>query len=266
MLVRVKHETEQVEILPLPVRMHRLGNDDRAVFDMPPQDHLRFGDAMRPRDAFDHTIAGIEIRATRHRRIRLDRDIVRLAIRHHLALLPRGMQFDLVDGRIFARFLMQPLKMLRQEIAHAKRTHATLRAELVERLPRFAGTPIERGGPMQHIHVHIIELQQVKLTVERLACGIVPLFRIAQLRRHPQVLAILTLREARVLQRTSDASLVVVPRGTVDMTITGFQRALHHGGNALIVDTQHAQADLRNQIAVGKRDHRSVENSHGTTP
>ena len=33
MLVRVKHETEQVEILPLPVRMHRLGNDDRAVFD-----------------------------------------------------------------------------------------------------------------------------------------------------------------------------------------------------------------------------------------
>ena len=161
---------------------------------------------------------------------------------------------------------MQPLKMLRQEIAHAKRTHTALRAEFVERLPRFAGTPIERGGPMQHIHVHIIELQQVKLTVERLACGIVPLFRIAQLRRHPQVLAILTLREARVLQRTSDASLVIVPRSAIDMAITGFQRALHHGGNALVVDAQHAQADLRNQIAVGKRDHRSVENSHGTTP
>ena len=176
------------------------------------------------------------------------------------------MQFDLVDGRVFACFLMQPLKMLRQEIAHAKRTHATLRAELVERLPRFAGTPIERGGPMQHIHVHIIELQQVKLTVERLACGIVPLFRIAQLRRHPQVLAILTLREARVLQRTSDASLVIVPRSAIDMAITGFQRALNYGGNALVVDAQHAQADLRNQIAVGKRDHRSVENSHGTTP
>ena len=156
--------------------------------------------------------------------------------------------------------------MLRQEIAHAKRPHATLRTELVERLPRFAGTPVERGRPMQHVHVHVVELQQAKLTVERLACGIVPLFRIAQLRRHPQVLAILTLREARVFQRASDARLVVVPRGTVDMTIAGFQRALHHGGNALIVDTQHAQADLWNQIAVGKRDHRSVENSHGTTP
>ena len=161
---------------------------------------------------------------------------------------------------------MQPLKMLRQEIAHAKRTHAPLRAELVERLPRFAGTPVERGRPMQHIHVHIIELQQAKLTVERLACGIIPLLRIAQLRRHPQVLAILTLREARVLQRTSDAGLVIVPRSAIDMAITGFQRALDHGGNALVVDAQHAQADLRNQIAVGKRDHRSVENSHGTTP
>ena len=93
---------------------------------------------------------------------------------------------------------MQPLKMLRQEIAHAKRTHAPLRAELVERLPRFAGTPVERGRPMQHIHVHIIELQQVKLTVERLACGIVPLFRIAQLRRHPQIFAFFALREPRI--------------------------------------------------------------------
>ena len=119
---------------------------------------------------------------------------------------------------------------------------------------------------MQHIHVHIVELQQAKLTVERFARGIVPLFRIAQLRRHPQIFAIFTLREARVLQRTSDASLVIVPRSAIDMAITGFQRALDHGGNALVVDAQHAQADLRNQIAVGKRDHRSVENSHGTTP
>ena len=176
------------------------------------------------------------------------------------------MQFDLVDGRVFARFLMQPLKMLRQEIAHAERTHATLRAEFVERFPSLTGTPVERRRPMQHVHVHVVELQQAELAVERLARGIVPLFRIAQLRRHPQVLAILTLREPRVLQRASHARLVVVPRGAVDMTIAGFQRALDHGGNALVVDAQHAQADLRNQIAVGKRDHRSVENSHGTTP
>ena len=161
---------------------------------------------------------------------------------------------------------MQPLKMLRQEIAHAKRTHATLRAELVERLPRFAGTPVERRRPMQHVHVHVVELQQAELAVERLARGIVPLLGVAQLRRHPQIFAIFALREPRVFQRAPHARLVVVPRGTVDMTITGFQRALHHGGNALIVDTQHAQADLRNQIAVGKRDHRSVESSHENNP
>lgn len=33
-------EAEQVEILPLTVGMHGLGDDDRAVFDVPAQNHL----------------------------------------------------------------------------------------------------------------------------------------------------------------------------------------------------------------------------------
>ena len=191
---------------------------------------------------------------------------MRLTIRHHLALLPRGMQLDLVDGRILARLLMQPLEMLGQEVAYAERTHAALRAEFVERFPGFAGTPVERRRPMQHIHVHVVELQQAELAVERLARGIVPLFGVAQFRGDPQALATFALRETCIFQRTTHAGFVVVARGAVDMAIAGFERALDHGGDTLVVDAQHAQADLRNQIAVGKRDHRSVENSHGTTP
>ena len=116
---------------------------------------------------------------------------------------------------------------------------------------------------MEHIHVHVVELQQTQLPVERLARGIVPLFRIAQLRGHPQILAMLALREARIAQRTPHTGLVVVSRGTVDVPIAGFQCALNYGSNALIVDAQYAQTDLRNQIAVGKRNHRSMESSHG---
>ena len=76
----------------------------------------------------------------------------------------------------------------------------------------------------------------------------------------------LALREARIAQRTPHTGLVVVSRGTIDVTVSDFQRAFYYGSNAFIVDAQYAQTDLRNQIAVGKRDHRSVENSHGTTP
>ena len=152
--------------------------------------------------------------------------------------------------------------MLGQEIAHTQRAHAPLRAEFLERLPRFTGTPVERGGPMQHVHVDIIELQQAKLAVERLACAVIPLLGIAQFRRNPQVFALLTFRESRIVQRATHAGLIVVPRRAVDMTVAGFQRTLHYGGNALIVDTQHAQADLRNQIAVVQCDHGGMEGCH----
>ena len=176
------------------------------------------------------------------------------------------MQFDLVDGRIFTGFLIQAVKMFGHEIAHAQCAHAVFRAKLSERLPRLTGTPVERRRPVQHVHVHVVELQQTQLPVERLACGIVPLFRIAQLRGHPQILAMLALSEARIAQRTPHTGLVVVSRGTVDVPIAGFQCALNYGSNALIVDAQHAQTDLRNQIAVGKRNHRSMESSHGNNP
>lgn len=82
---------------------------------------------------------------------------------------------------------------------------------------------------MQHVHVDIIELQQAKLAVERLACAVIPLLGIAQFRRNPQVFALLTFRESRIVQRATHAGLIVVPRRAVDMTVAGFQRTLHYG-------------------------------------
>ena len=164
MLGRAEHESEQVEVLLLPVRMHRLGDDDRAVFDMPPQDHLRFGDAMRPRDAFDHTIAGIEIRATRHRRIRLDRDIVRLAIRHHLALLPRGMQFDLVDGRDDAGKFKEGGKVRLLEVADADRFCTPGFADFFECAPRLRVAA--RHRPVNQVKINVVETETVEAAVE----------------------------------------------------------------------------------------------------
>ena len=233
---------------------------------MPAQNHLCRGDPVRGCDTFDRAISSVQISAAGHRRIRFHCNAVRLAVFHNLALLPGRVQFDLVDGRIFTGFLIQAVKMFGHEIAHAQCAHAVFRTKLLECLPRFAGTPVERRRPVQHVHVHVVELQQTQLPVERLARGIVPLFRIAQLRGHPQILAMLALREARIAQRTPHTGLVVVSRGTVDVPIAGFQRALNYGSNALIVDAQYAQTDLRNQIAVGKRNHRSMESSHGNNP
>ena len=51
MFFRGEHESKQIEILLLPIRMHRLGDDDRAIFDMPTQNHLRRGNPMLRCDA-----------------------------------------------------------------------------------------------------------------------------------------------------------------------------------------------------------------------
>ncbi len=265
-LLGVEHEAEQVEVLLLPIRVHRLGDDDRAVLDVPAQNDLRGSDAMGLRDAFDGAISGVQIGAAGHRGIRLDRDAMRLAIRHDLTLLPGRMQLDLVDGRVLAGLLVQALEMLGKEVAHAERLHTALRAELLERLPGLPGTPVERRRPMQHVHVHVIELQQFELTVERLAGRIVPLLGIAQLRGDPQVLAVLPLGEARGLERAADAGLVVVSGGAVDMPVSGSQGAFHNGSDAFVIDTQHAKADLRNQMTVAQRNHRSMESCHETRP
>ena len=56
MLFRCQRETEQVEILTLALGMHRLRDDDRAVFDVPTQNHLRGRHAVRGGDALDDAV------------------------------------------------------------------------------------------------------------------------------------------------------------------------------------------------------------------
>ena len=94
MFFRGEHESKQIEILLLPIRMHRLGDDDRAVFDVPAQNHLGRADLMGGGDLLDGAVAGVEVGATRHRRVGLHGDAVLLAERHHFALLPRAAQSD----------------------------------------------------------------------------------------------------------------------------------------------------------------------------
>ena len=52
-------EAEQVEILLLTVSMHGLGDDDRAVFDVPTQNHLGRADLMGGGDLLDGAVAGV---------------------------------------------------------------------------------------------------------------------------------------------------------------------------------------------------------------
>ena len=236
MLLLGQRKTEQVKVLPLTLRMHRLGNDNGAVFDVPAQNHLCRAYMMSFRDTFDRTVSGVQIGTARHWRIRFDRNAMLLAVCDDLPLLPGGMQFDLVDCRVFAGLIMKSVKMLRKEVAHAKRLHAAFRAELDEGLPRFAAAPVERGRPMQHIHVDILELQQTELTVEGLACGIIALLGITQFGGDPDCFALAAGVVAGVRKRTAYASLVVVSGGAVDMTVSGRNGAFDDRRHAFIID------------------------------
>ena len=87
-------EAEQVEILPLTVGMHGLGDDDRAVFDVPAQNHLGRADLMGGGDLLDGAVAGVEVGATRHRRVGLHGDAVLLAERLRAAATWGAAQSD----------------------------------------------------------------------------------------------------------------------------------------------------------------------------
>ena len=152
---------------------------------------------------------------------------------------------------------MQSLQMLGQEVAYAQRPHALLLAQTHERLPGLPRAPVERRGPVDHVHVHILELQQADLAVERLQRAVIPLLGVAQLGRDPQLAATLPRGVAGVHQRTAHTALIVVAGRTVDVTVSSGERRFHHRGHALVVDAQHAKAHLRNLSAVMQADHRN---------
>lgn len=66
MFVGGELESEQIEVFLLTLGVHGLRDDDGAVLDVPAQNHLGRGYAVRGGDAFDGTIASVEVGAARH--------------------------------------------------------------------------------------------------------------------------------------------------------------------------------------------------------
>ncbi len=183
---------------------------------------------------------------------------MRAAILHDIALLPCGVQFDLIDGRVLSRFVEQPVEVLGHEIADAERAHTAVFAQCAERLPRLAAAPVERRGPVDHVHVHVIELQQFERMVERAHGGIIALLGIAQFRGHPQRRAPLACVVTGRGERAPHALLVVVSGGAVDVPVADFQRRFDDRYHTFVVDAQHTQPDLRDLRAVVQGDEGDV--------
>ena len=159
-----------------------------------------------------------------------------LAERHHFALLPRGVQLDLVDGRPCAGLLVQPLQVGGHEVAYAERAGQALVTQLDEGLPGVGATPVERRGPVNHVHVHVVELEEFQGVVECLERGVVALLGVAQLGGDPQGFTLGALVVAGSGERTAHAGLVVVSGGAVDVAVSGFQRGFDDGHHALVID------------------------------
>ena len=132
---------------------------------------------------------------------------------------------------------MQTLQIGGHEVAHAERAGQALVAQLDEGLPGVGATPVERRGPVNHVHVHVVELEEFQGVVECLECGVVALLGVTQLGGDPQCLALSADVVARGGERAAHAGLVVVPSSTIDMTVTGFQRGFDDRDHALVVDT-----------------------------
>lgn len=102
-----------------------------------------------------------------------------------------------VDGRI------SPVLMQRSRCSGRKLHTPSVRTLLRARNSWNAfHVSLERqpspGGPRSMYIADIIELQQAKLAVERLACAVIPCSESRSFCRNPQVFALLTFRESRV--------------------------------------------------------------------
>ena len=89
---------------------------------------------------------------------------------------------------------------------------------------------------MDHVHVHVIELEEFQGVVECLERGVVALLGVAQLGGDPQGLTLGTGVVAGGGERAAHAGLVIVAGRTVDMAVAGFQRGFDDGDHALVVD------------------------------
>ena len=146
------------------------------------------------------------------------------------------MQLNLIDGRPCTGLLVQPLQIGGHEVAYAERAGQALVAQLDEGLPGVGATPVERRGPVNHVHVHVVELEEFQGVVECLERGIVALLGVTQLGGDPQCLALSALVVAGSGERTAHAGLVVVSGGAVDVAVSGFQRGFDDGHHALVID------------------------------
>ena len=90
---------------------------------------------------------------------------------------------------------------------------------------------------MDHVHVHVIELEEFQGVVECLERGVVALLGVAQLGGDPQGLALGAGVISGSGERTTHAGLVVVSGGAIDVAVSGFQRRFDDRGHALVIDT-----------------------------
>ena len=89
---------------------------------------------------------------------------------------------------------------------------------------------------MDHVHIHVIELEEFQRVVEGFERGIVALLGVAQLGGDPQGLALGTGVVSGSGERTTHAGPVVVAGRTVDVAVAGFQRGFDDGDHTLVVD------------------------------
>ena len=230
--------------------MDRLGNDDGPVFDVPTQHHLGRRDPVGLGYFLQPAATGSQVCASRQWRVCLDGYAMLLAEGGHRALLPAGVQFNLIHGRVLPRLLVQPFQMLRQEVADPQGPHPPLITQPMECAPNLVGTPIERCWPMDHIHVDIVSAQQCQLAVKGPQGAVIPLFGVTQLGSQPQLGTPRTALATECLEATTHAAFVEVARRRIDVAITQFQGGLHYSSGLIVVDPEHTQAHLRNAIAV----------------
>jgi len=157
------------------------------------------------------------------------------------------MHLDLIDGRHDIAFLHETPHVRDLKVGNADRAGSTVVRELLQRAPgRNEVAPIQRRqGPVDQEQIKIVRPERLQSAVEGAARIIGPVKSVVELARDVNLAAI----QPRSPDRLSDAFLVAVHLGGVDVPIADLQGLTDRLGSLSGVDLENSEAELGNRPA-----------------
>src|SRR4051794_26471581 len=246
-------EVEDVDVLPHPLGLHRLREDDVAQLDVPAQHDLGRGLAVLLGQVLERAL-GEQVAALCDRAPRLGLDAVLHVIVAQLALDQPRVQLDLVDRGDGVGLLREPLQVGDREVGDADRAGLPVGQRLLEALPRLDVAVFAGPRPVDEVEVDVVGAELGQALVQPLDGRVEAVAVVVELGGDEDLVA----GQPGLRQRLADALLVAVHLRGVDVPVAGVEGRPYRLRRLLRRHLVHPEAELRDLHAIVEPDVRNL--------